>query len=516
MAVKSAFARPFPTCTKITLYSTHSYLQHIHAAVFQRPQTLVFEQISTVWSNTMPPKLSSGMHPSQESNPIPSLGACTTIPLTKTASFTPQGKGKHALPGEGVKNYLARKEAKEAARRAQINPDPSIELPLPQIKVVGAGEAVATPNPNLGQAEHSPYDEHQIAVEEDSDQSVLDISIRLGTESTRDSLSQQAPELPRAVVAHSKAGALRIQQHAQSLRQITGLRTYIDDHTFSGSVTAEWELLEWTKIGIVNQKKILIHAENRASMALSELQVLLRRARVFPQVPYKLKSFAAEILSEDVAILDLNTLHDALKDPALGKDPRLSHTIVAVAKIYHIIKGKQERYEEEAAQWYLLRSWINDKNERLKYEVGEEAVGLEDMYICARILKEGACFIQEELDASIKEWTELRRQGVMADRFTELSFTIVNGDKGFTLKLLPEGYDDIWRFEPAEIRATNLEGEGSTIDLRRQTDLKRFLKSLAIRTKSLHQVRSDLEVLNDLREAEKGISETGLCRGRSK
>jgi hypothetical protein len=283
-------------------------------------------------------------------------------------------------------------------------------------------------------------------------------------------------------------------------------------------MTSEWELLEWKRIPIVNQKKMLIHAEHRASMALNELHILRKRTRELPQTRYMLKSFAGEILAEGIEIMDLNTLSSTLEDPTLGTDPRLSHTIVAVAKIYHIIEATHERLVEELAQWYLLQSWIDDKSERLKYEVPEDPVGFEDMYICPRILKEGACFIQEELDASIKEWTELRRKGVKADQATEASFEIVKCKKakGYMLELLPEGYDDFCRFEPGEIRATNLEGEGNTTDLRRQTDLRRFLKSLAIRAKSLHQVRSDLKVLNDLREAQKGISDSEQSRGRSK
>ena len=444
-------------------------------------------------------------------------GASDPKTRTKTVSFTPQGKGKLVVPGEGVKPYFTQKEAEEAARRAQLGPDPSIELPISQTRAVGACKTGATSSPNLRQTECPSSDEQQATGSEEGDSSILNISIRLGTESTRDSSSQQPPVAPRGVFAHSRLGALRIQQYEKSLQQIVELRNYIDNHPFSGSIASEWELLDWKRIPIVNQRKMLIHAEHSATMALEELHILRKQARELPQTRYTLKSFAGDILAEDVGMLDLNTLSSTLRDPILDYDPKLSHTIVAVAKIYHIIKAKHERLEEELAQWYLLQSWIDDESERLKYEVPEHPAGFDNMYICPRILKEGACLIQEELDTSIKEWTELRQKGVKAGKATEASFVIVKcrKTKRYMLELLPEGYDDFCRFDPEEIRATNLEGEGNTTDLRRQTDLKRFLKSLAIRAKSLHQVRRDLKVLNDLREAQKGISSSEHSRGPS-
>lgn len=419
------------------------------------------------------------------------LDSPTLPPQAGTAVPGEKRKGKQAIPGEGVTNYLARVKAEGEATNKDEGALPA------DLELNAKDTATATTPQQLNRLSRSSYGEESVSESPEEGHPIVDVSIRLGTESTRDSMSQRSAtagsQRKRLKAARVKKAPTREEkrelQYRGQLLMLENLRDYVDDRSFSDPESIEHKLRSG-QIPIVEQKLTLFHAEYRVTMALNEHQILLEQALYKPRS--KLMLSAEDLLADATRSLNLDTGIVKPQHPQLDTGPAMPHSIVRLARMHHNLKATNADLLVEAHQWRLLEAWIENKSERLKYQPGDTLREFEEMYISTRILKEGACLILQYLLHLDNMWKETlknmkavaKKAGVGIDQFKDDSMT-----RQF-LNFAPTGHYDFWRMGFSDIRSGNFEGPG---DPRFSWDIQTFLKSLALRAMSVHQMRDYID-----------------------
>ena len=399
-------------------------------------------------------------------------------------------KGKQAVAGQGVSNYLASVKAKE---EATVN---SEAIPLASSDALGRTPATGTSPEQENRSDRLSYVEESFTESADGDGPYVDVSIHSGTESTRDSMSHQSATSPsprqslkgiRNIEELTPEELRQLQHHAQSL-VMEKWRGYIDNYADSDQESVEHDL-KTGQIPLTAQRFALFYAEHRLTMALKEHEVLLEQAQYTGHSKY---SLCAESLLTDVRkCSDANVLS---QDAKLDTEPRMAESIIALAKAHRDLNAGNKKLLVKAHEWRLLKAWIENKSERLKYQVGETPKDFDEMYISPKPLKEGACFIHEQLVGLKYKWKDtLKSMKVAAEN---AGVSLDETDKSYMgrrwLEHVPTGYYGFYRMGFDDIRRSCVEGHGDT---RFPWDVQTCLKSLALRAKSMHEIRNEIDVL---------------------
>jgi hypothetical protein len=424
-------------------------------------------------------------------DPSPDSDSPPSAPQARSAVPGERRKGKQAVPGEGVTNYLARANAEDdAANKGEDVLPTSLEL------TAKSTATTITPQ-QQNRSSRSSYGEESVSPSTEEGYPDIDISIHLGTESMRDSMSHQSATTgsPRESLKRTrgkKAPApeeLRKLQYQEQFLLLDNLRDYVDNSSFSDRESIE-HTVKSGQIPMVEQKLALLHAEHRVTIALNEHQILLEEAQYKPRS--KIMSSAEDWLTAAVDCLNPDTKGGLSQHAQVDAGVTMPRIFVRLARVYHDITAANAMLLVEAHQWRLLEAWIENKSERLKYQPGDTLSEFDDMYISPRILKEGACHILQNLLHLNSTWKETlknmktiaKKAGVGIDQFQDDSMA-----RKF-LKFAPTGHYDFFRMGFSDIRCGNFEGHG---DPRFSWDIQTFLKSLALRAMSVHQMRDCID-----------------------